>query len=163
MRGKGTWTLELMVDTDRGPEPAILWTFGPLQSPKPPPFGPPHVWVADVRDNAALAPLLIDRRLTIAAERHAARVCNKRMAAHILPGGVDPSHRAQDAGYRGYVTENVAVAPTAAAAHRDILLSPSHRRNVLDPTAVHYGFAVATASAKQGQRPISCWVELFGR
>ncbi len=159
--GGETWTLELMVDTERGPEPAVLWQFG-TAGPARPLSGPPSQWVADFRDRHELAPLRPHRALARAADRHATRVCRQRVAAHILADGIDPQHRAMDAGYSGRVTENVAVAPTAAAAHRDLLRSPSHRRNVLDPTAVHYGMAVATAPATPGARPIQCWVELFG-
>ncbi len=161
MRGAGAWTLELMVTTDRGPEPAVLWRFG-NDEPAPPPFGPPRKWVADFRARHRLAPLTPDRHLTLAARRHARKVCEKRQAAHILAGETNPDHRALDAGYLGRVTENVAVAPTAAAAHRDLLRSPSHRRNVMDPAAVHYGMAVLVAPARPGTRRIRCWVELFG-
>ena len=162
MADPGEWTLELMVDTEKGPEPAILWRFG---GPSPQQIfdGRPEKWVARLRQRADLAPLRPHAALARAARRHARQVCAERVAAHILPGGPDPQHRASDAGYRGRVTENVAVAPTAAAAHRDLLLSPSHRRNLLDPMAVHYGMALATAPAQPGARPIRCWVELFGQ
>ena len=161
MRGDGVWTLELMVTTERGPEPAVLWRFG-SDEPSAPPFGPPRTWVANLRARHRLPPLQNDRQLTLAARRHARKVCEQRQAAHILAGEPTPEHRALDAGYLWRVTENVAVAPTAAAAHRDLLRSPSHRRNVLDPSAVHYGMAVLVAPARPGTRPIRCWVELFG-
>ena len=162
MKGEGAWTLELMVETERGPEPAILWQFG-QDRPGGTPSGSPERWVALFRARHELAPLSRNRALDRAAAQHAREVCAQRFAAHILPDGLEPQHRAQDAGYDGRVTENVAVAPTAAAAHRDLLRSPSHRRNLMDATAVHYGLAIETAAAKAGTRPIRCWVELFGQ
>ena len=164
MVGEGTWTLEVMVDTERGPEPAVLWEF--FEGVKPAvivPQGAPRTWVQAFRAEHELAPLKKSSPLAAAARRHAEQVCARRFAAHILRPGVDPQHRARDAGYRGDVTENVAVAPTSADAHRNLLLSPSHRRNLLDPMATDYGMAIATASARPGARPIRCWVELFGQ
>lgn len=163
MTGPGSWTLELMVDTRRGPEPAILWRFGDDLRPVNPPPGPPQAWADRFRTRSALPTLRPDRRLQRAARVHAEAVCATRVAAHVWHNGRDPRHRARDAGYLGRVTENVAVAPTAAEAHRDLLRSPSHRRNILDPNAVDYGMALVTAPPQPGTRQIQCWVELFGQ
>ncbi len=162
MQGPGTWTLELMVETAKGPEPAVVWRWGPtgaLQRPT----GEPERWVARFRKREGLDPVSWNRALALAARRHAENVCKSRQAAHIIGSGPSPQHRAFDAGYRAPVTENVAVAGTAVDAHLDILRSPSHRRNVIDPTARDYGMAVVQRPGRQGARPIHCWVEMFGR
>ena len=84
------------------------------------------------------------------------------IAAHVLPGGAGPDVRALEAGYTGAVTENVAIAESEAQAQRNFMESPSHRANVLDPTARHVGIGIAERKPRQGERGATCVVELFG-
>lgn len=162
-RGRGRYTVEILAERDRGPEIAALWTFAVGVRPKSE-KGPLTVagndenallsLIQGARARRDLAPLTSDAGLDRAAEKHARSVCRAMVAAHVLDGS-DPPARARAEGIRVPVSENVAIAPSVAAAHRNILASPSHRRNVLSPTSARVGLGVA---ARDGSY---CVVELF--
>ncbi len=165
-RGKGRYTVELLAERDRGPEVAALWTFA-VGVPRAEPAVPPRSTqkndaaslerlIAAVRSARDLAPLVRSAPLDRAAEKHAATVCRTLVAAHVL-GGRDPPARARAEGFRGSVAENVAIAQTVESAHENFLLSPSHRVNLLSPTAVELGLGVAVRG------DTVCVVELYGR
>ncbi|MCK6552433.1 CAP domain-containing protein, partial [Myxococcota bacterium] len=101
--------------------------------------------------------------LADAAQAHADRACALAIAAHVLPGDPStPADRARRAGYDGRVAENVAIAPSVTRAHANLLATPSHRKNVLDPAAKSLGVGVATTSPAPGREPAFCVVELYG-
>lgn len=176
-RGRGSYTLEILAERDRGPEVAALWTFAAMGARRPIDRGPaageqgPNDAGALLRlidrDRrlGGLAALEPDDRLRSAAEAHAAAVCRTMIAAHTLPGGLDPIARARRAGYAARIAENVAIAPTVAAAHANLLESPSHRRNVLDRAALAIGAGVARregGGAAVERSASYCVVEIFG-
>jgi uncharacterized protein YkwD len=107
------------------------------------------------RAQRELAPLELDSSLRTAASAHATEVCKTMIAAHVTENG-DPAQRAVKAGYKGRVAENVAIASSIFRAHSNLMKSPSHRRNVLDPLASSAGLAVVKSSDAY------CVVELFG-
>lgn len=183
----GWYTLELLANADRGPEVVALWRFraGAAASGETPapgaPRGQPDLggpreaegtpsaaaealggWIDALRSARDLGPLARDRRLAAAALHQARAVCETRLAAHVLHGE-SPVARAERAGYTGPVTENIAIAASVAAAHRNLIASPAHLRNLIDPAASAVGLAVARAPAPgRGGEPIACVVELFG-
>jgi uncharacterized protein YkwD len=163
-RGRGEYTVEIVAELDRGPEIAALWTFavgGAPRAERDPPAGENdraallHS-IAGARDRADLGPLDSSDSLDRAAAKHAARVCKDMIAAHVIEGS-DPPGRARAEGFSGLVLENVAIASSIAAAHANFMSSPSHRRNVLDPTASEIGVGLAENGKSW------CVVELYGR
>lgn len=162
----GWYVAELLTDEGRGPETAALWRFSAGAPVPPPPRRPPHAapeaQIRAAREDAGLAPLARSAPLDAAARAHAEAACRAQIAAHVLRPGDTPRRRAAAAGYRGAVTENVAIATTAAEAHHNIMGSPGHRRNVLDPVATELGIGVAARETAAGLAPGVCLVELFG-
>jgi uncharacterized protein YkwD len=159
LSGKGRYAFELVVTRERGPEVAALWSFdfGEVASPaKKTPLEDLGGLIDRARTEKELGPLAIDPALRTAAAAHASEVCKTMIAAHVFPESGDPSARAERAGYRGKVAENVAIAPTIARAHANLMKSPSHRKNVLDPLASRTGLAVVKRDNAY------CVVELFG-
>ncbi|MEQ9503576.1 MAG: CAP domain-containing protein [Deltaproteobacteria bacterium] len=170
---RGWYLVELFVDGARGPEPAALWRVAVGKAGKAGkvdpwpgdtvPNTPPSHQIGRARRAADLAPLKASSTLVKAAQRHAEAVCRTGLAVHVLKSGDTPTTRARAAGFEGAVTENVAIATTAAQAHHNIMWSPGHRRNVMDPTATYVGIGIATRPAAPGVAPSTCLVELFGQ
>ncbi len=164
---RGWYLVELFVDGARGPEPAALWRVAVGQAGAWPGdtvlATPPARQIARARRAADLAPLEASATLSKAAQRHAEAVCRTGLAVHVLKPGDTPTTRARAVGFEGTVTENVAIATTATRAHHNIMWSPGHRRNVMDPTAAYVGIGMATRPAAPGVAPSTCLVELFGR
>ncbi len=166
LRRPGWYFVELLADGPRGPETAALWRVA-VGDAGPAPGGAPSNapvahQIAKDREAHDLAPLEGSAALTRAAQAHAEAACRAGLAAHVLVPGEDPSTRARAAGFEGAVTENVAIAPTAGHAHHNILWSPGHRQNVLDPTAAFFGIGIAQRPAAEGVASSVCVVELFG-
>ncbi|MBI2374462.1 MAG: CAP domain-containing protein [Deltaproteobacteria bacterium] len=182
--GKGRYTFEALVDGPRGPEVAALWSigFGAPPPDEPAPLGAGIDGRAQLRERLdrerralGRAPLAESVALTKAADAHARAVCERLLAVHVLPRGEGPEARAARAGYRGRVAENVAIAGTVAEAHRNLMESPSHRRNVLRKEAKDVGLGVVRRSpvtnGVMGPSDLTapaigaapwCVVELFG-
>lgn len=169
-KGPGRYDFELLVDTERGPEVALLWPFFVDTPPAR------HTWGAvTALPNTTTTLLALIRRaraavglpapkphaaLTAAAQAHASAVCAAMLAAHVLPGGSTPTARARHQGFEGPLTENVAIAASVARAQENIMASPSHRRNVLDAAARRLGVGIASRGA--GAQTSWCVVELYG-
>lgn len=155
----GRYAFELLVTRERGPEVAALWffDFGDAREPEQQAALDDLGGLIDrARSDKELAPLELDPALRTAASAHAAEVCKTMIAAHHSTASGTPADRAKKAGYKGRVTENVAIAPSIAVAHANLMKSPSHRRNILDPLASASGLAVVK---KDGN---FCVVEMFG-
>lgn len=165
--GRGRYTVEVLASTELGPEVVALWTFfsGVAPSPVVALAGAPRSPAAlrraidRLRSGYGLAPLAPDPKLDRAASRHARSVCSSLVAAHVLPGST-PDRRAARAGWTGPVTENVAIAGSIAELHQNLLDSPSHRRNLLDPLATHLGLGLE--KTERGGTEVHCVVELLG-
>jgi hypothetical protein len=159
LSGRGRYAFELIAESDRGPEIAALWSFdyGAVEpEKKEPPLEDLGALIDRARSSRELAPLSLDPALRAAASAHANEVCGTMIAAHVSEKSGDPKARAEKAGYRGRVTENVAIASSIQRAHANLMKSPSHRRNVLDPLAASTGLAVVKRDSAY------CVVELFG-
>jgi len=178
--GPGRYVFETLINGPRGPEVTALWRFDVGDMPKRTREPPEKMKLPDTREtiNALLRRARIQSKLKqfrsnevldTTALAHATRVCEQRIAAHILPGGVSPSARVRRHGYTGAVTENVAMAQTVARAHENLMESPSHRANIIDARFTEVGIGLVSrpakaASSRFDRRPARTWcvVQLFG-
>jgi uncharacterized protein YkwD len=131
---------------------------GAVQQCEPAP-APPVVQVADVQDSVAhavnhhralagLAGLIVDARLTTAAQGHADDMARRQHMAHAGANGTDGGQRLDNAGYPWSTWgENVAA---GQATPTDVLTawlaSPGHRANMLHGGVSHIGVAASTGS-----------------
>lgn len=162
-RGNGRYTIEILARTELGPEVFALWSF--FKGLPPSPVSAPKAKIADeralasqidqLRKNYGLDPLERDEALDRAARAHVQQVCDRLIAAHILPGGTTPEARAQKEGFGAPVAENVAIAESLGEASFNLMESPSHRINRLHPRANKLGLGTANNGA-------ICLVELYG-
>src|SRR5919204_3831845 len=102
------------------------------------------------RERAAqgLVGLVSDDRLRDAARAHSEEMVRLRYFAHDSPVAGSPFDRITRAGARfGAAGENLAFAPTVDAAHRGLMNSPEHRKNILTPQFRRVGIGVVTAGS----------------
>jgi len=104
-----------------------------------------------------LTALRSDPRLARSAQDHAADMLARRYYAHRSPEGANALDRFVAAGGNSWfkVTENLAICrncgpePTAdlvQSFHKQWMESPGHRRNLLDPHVIHFGFGLASGT-----------------
>lgn len=110
----------------------------------------------------AAGPLKWDSRLTSAAERHAADMVQQNFRGHVNPvTGTQPYQRAQAAGFNGSVGENLAYGMlTPQDAVKELLNSPKHCENLMEPRWQLFGAAIANGTAST-LFP-TYWVQVFG-
>jgi uncharacterized protein YkwD len=86
------------------------------------------------RTLAGRQPLTADERLREVARGHSEEMFRLGYFAHESPTAGGPFDRLRQAGIRyAAAGENLAYAPTVEAAHRGLMNSPDHRRNILAP------------------------------
>ena len=149
----GEYTLQLVVATDAGPTPLATWhvQVGAPQAAQPAPrtvSNPRDVLAAvnALRAQAGLAVLRADPLLTRVATEYAARLAARSEVAHGASAGDSPVARLAEAHVTAErVAENVARAPSLAAAHARLAASPSHRANLMDRYVDAAGVGTATA------------------
>jgi uncharacterized protein YkwD len=119
--------------------------------------------VNTVRRGVGLKPLVLDPRLTSAAQAHAQDMLARTYYNHISPEGTTPRQRVQTAGYSADITaENIAAGQTSVEdALGAWLHSTDHRRNLLDPRLTHIGIGMALGSYEHRFKIL--WVQTFGR
>jgi hypothetical protein len=157
----GTWLVQVLVGTERGPRPALesvvyvdeeppeifLGRPAPGEEHASPELAPDeamHHMLEAVRRQAGLAALRRDARLDALAKSHANAMRDADQLAHDVGGG-DPRRRSEEAGLAGAtVGEDVAHAPNVERAHRALWASPSHRANLLHPRFDAIGIGVAS-------------------
>jgi len=121
------------------------------------------------RARAGCKPLVIEARLTAAAQQHSADMAAQRFFAHEDKAGLQPWERAQKAGYSYHIlAENIAAgydAPEKAV--NGWMHSPGHRANILncDLTETGVGYAVNPADTPKsgGLAFYRYWTQDFGR
>ncbi len=114
--------------------------------------------INQARQENRLPPLAVDPRLTQAARKHTQRMLQHAALSHRFPDEPPLQDRVAAEGLRSdHAGENVAFDQTAASAHEELMDSPPHRRNILDP-----GYnAVGVGVIRQGE---NIWVtEDFAR
>lgn len=155
----GEHRLEVMADGPGGPEPvAILSAY--VGTPPPPravvvvqpdtPEDPAlvvrrlHELLDGARREAGLAPFELDSLLARLARDHAVDMRQSRFFGHASPTRGNLAERMRAIGASSpRVAENIARGPSAARIHANIMDSPAHRANVLDPLLTHVGLGVA--------------------
>lgn len=90
-----------------------------------------------------VAPLEHDPDLVPVARTHARDMWRRGYFSHVSPDGEDPFDRMRQGGVRFRVAgENLALAGTTGLAHRGLMDSPTHRRNILHPAFSRIGIGV---------------------
>ena len=96
------------------------------------------------RQEQGLPVLELDSRLTQAARKHSQEMSQRSMLSHGFAGEPDLRERlAAMAVPFDAVAENVAEASSASDAHTELMHSPGHRANILNPKYNAIGIAVA--------------------
>lgn len=111
------------------------------------------------RAAAGLRPLVVDQRLTAAAQAHSADMVTRGFYSHTSPDGSEPWDRARAAGatHRG-IGENIACGQRSPAeVVQGWMNSPGHRANILKPDFTHIGIGYAGGGSAG-----SYWTQLFG-
>jgi uncharacterized protein YkwD/uncharacterized membrane protein required for colicin V production len=99
------------------------------------------------RAAAGLGVLAPDERLRESARGHSLEMFQLSYFAHESPVAGSPFDRMQRAGARfNSAGENLAYAPTVDSAHRGLMNSPEHRKNILSPAYRRVGIGVVRAS-----------------
>ena len=112
------------------------------------------------RARHGLAALRQERRLELAAQRHAADMVSRRFFDHDTPEGTDPQQRMLAAGYRSdnaITGENIAWATgdkSSPAGIVDVWMhSAPHREDILRPEFVEVGVGVAFGAPARPRSP----------
>ena len=161
LRGRaGEYRVEVLVDGARGPTVAALFSVHagttaprfPVHKVYPTPTEPETESLAQARALALineararhhLSPLRAHAELHSAARAHAEDMLERGWFGHISPRGEGPLDRVAKTGVVvARVLENVSIAPNVTRAHADLMDSPGHRANILDPTMTHIGIGV---------------------
>ena len=113
------------------------------------------------RRRHGLSPLEPSPELAAVARRHSQRMLETGVLAHVLPGEGDVGERLRRAriAFRR-AAENIALGPTALAAHAAAEESPGHRANLLDPRARQVGCGLARGRLPGGE-PVVYLTELL--
>jgi uncharacterized protein YkwD len=164
------YILEVVAQGPYGPEIAAFWSTHELETvstesnnPRPAHANPEEAALTLLNHSRrlhGLGPLHLSAALAKAARDHAERVCQTGFASHLGSRGTSPVDRAGYVGIFRELGENVVVDTSVPAAHRQLLLSPAHRRNMLDRDTRQAGVGVSVAS---GPRKRTCMVQLFAR
>ena len=98
----------------------------------------------DSREGSGLLPLIVNDKLTMAAEAKADDMFRFQYFDHNSPSGVTPWHWIKSAGYDYlYAGENLAIDfVTAEGTHMALMRSITHRDNILKPNYTEVGIAV---------------------
>lgn len=90
-----------------------------------------------------LQPLEHDPSLVPVARTHSRDMWRRGYFSHVDPDGDDPFDRMREGAVRfRQAGENLALARTTALAHRGLMNSPAHRRNILRPAFTRIGVGV---------------------
>jgi len=158
--GAGLYTVELTATGKLGPMVLDLmrcYAGNGRDYPPPDPADKPVQTPSDMRQaehlllqminrsraEAALPPLKLDERLSDVARAHSEDMRRNNFFAHISPTRGDLASRVARAGIKARrFTENIAINPELVAAHRSLMDSPGHRKNLLDPNIGSVGIGI---------------------
>ncbi|HEY6104696.1 MAG TPA: CAP domain-containing protein [Anaeromyxobacteraceae bacterium] len=175
---RGRYLVEVLGEGAGGPAVAALFAVAcggalleePAGGPAPPDPVDPAAAEAQVlqaidatRRHHGLAPLEAQPELAAVARRHSQRMLEAGVLAHLLPGEGDVGERLRRAriSFRR-AAENIALGPTALAAHAVAEESPGHRANLLGPHARQVGCGVARGRLPGGE-PVVYLTEVFAQ
>jgi uncharacterized protein YkwD len=95
------------------------------------------------RAKQGLQPLKADPELTNVGRAHSKDMFARGYFAHVTPEGKDPFDRMKDAHVNFYAAgENLALAQTLEIAHTNLMNSPGHRENILNPSFGRLGIGI---------------------
>jgi uncharacterized protein YkwD len=174
---QGAYQVEISAELDRGP--AVLAVF-PIYCGVPAPERSPPVALetnapqdpsaaeAEIfqlinRDRVArgISPLRRDRRLDEVARAYSREMAATGVVAHRSMRSGDAGDRIKAAGINSFgVSENICRSYSGAGAHRELMSSPGHRGNVIDPAVNVVGIGVAAGPTSHGAQPLFV-TELF--
>ncbi len=114
------------------------------------------------RQAQGLNTLVVNSKLTSAAQSKAQDMLKNNYFAHISPAGITPWKWIRDSGYSYiYAGENLAMDfVTAQAVHNAWIASSSHQANILSPNFKEIGLAVVCGSLKENETCVV--VQTFG-
>jgi uncharacterized protein YkwD len=152
----GHYTVEVMATGEQGPQIVALFPVfvdvepsvaGEVRSQPSSSHGASLSSVDDLfaalnraRRDAQLEPLDLDRELTELALAHSRDMLERSYFGHLSPTGEDLRARLQTARLgTSRAAENLVRASSFANAHAQLMESPSHRANLLDPEVTHVG------------------------
>ena len=99
--------------------------------------------VNNERIKAGLRPVKADPEMTRVARTHSQDMFVRGYFAHVNPNGKDPFDRMEDANVRFMTAgENLALAQTVGIAHNNLMNSPGHRANILNPAFGRLGIGI---------------------
>jgi uncharacterized protein YkwD len=115
----------------------------------------------DERRRSGLRPLTMEARLHVAATDHALDMARRHFFDHLTPEGLTPMARVRKSGYAPHrVAENLAKGLfSPAEVVERWMLSPGHRRNLLDPVVREVGIAIVSHEEAGHVQPL--WVMLL--
>jgi len=157
----GRYELEFQVDLGGGPEtasllplfagvgkdvrPTVAAQADDAQSEGGDPVSKIVALVNGARGRLGIPPLSRDPRLDAVALAHSRDMVALGYFGHRTPSGRMLADRLATAGLRPVKCgENVAKSRSAGRAHRNLMASPSHRLELLDPGFTHIGIGVAS-------------------
>lgn len=110
-----------------------------------------------------LPPLRLSNALTDAATSHAEDMATEGYFGHESPSRGGLAERLRRANIRmSLALENIAIGLSPDTVHADLLRSPSHLRNILDPSVTHIGIGAYRRTIGES-RPIFTFSQIFGR
>jgi uncharacterized protein YkwD len=162
VREKGEHSIEVLADSDAGPQVvALRRVFAGVAPPDRPPkaasakggTGLSRVEAAinQLRAAHGLARLQRDGQLDDIALGHSREMARLKTFAHVLPtdGSLDDRLKAKGWAFRG-AGENIGFADDAVAAHEAIASSPAHLANLLNPQHRKLGLAAVHGTTADG-------------
>ncbi len=98
------------------------------------------------RTSRGLKPVQADRELTVVARAHSKDMLVRGYFAHVSLDGKDPFQRMREANVVFLAAgENLALAQTLDIAHTNLMNSPGHRANILNPAFGRLGIGIMDA------------------
>lgn len=95
------------------------------------------------RQVQGLEPLTMNSTLFSAAKLHSHDMINRHFFNHVNPDGLTPSDRARNAGYNFIaLAENICGNPSIETGHSSLMMSSSHRVNILNPAYKEIGIGI---------------------
>jgi uncharacterized protein YkwD len=168
----GRYDLELLHDQGHGPETAVLVPIFAGIPPDPRPTVIPRIedddnsspeamlfqFVNAAREKVGASPLVRDGRLDRVARRHSNDMVRNRFFGHISPFTGNLDRRLDSAGLAPkHSAENIAVSSTLIRIHRNLMASPAHRINILNPVFTHMGIGVARGDEQIATEIFVAW------
>ena len=99
--------------------------------------------INEERAKVGIPPLVMDETIVTVARAHSYDMWQRKYFSHVDPDGKDPFDRMKEGGVKFISAgENIALAPNVEVAHKGLMNSPGHKRNILDPSFHKVGIGV---------------------